>query len=117
MVLLPGSRADAATQICSRIMHHVASMPKHPQLEKDPTISLGFTEFHMADSPETIVARADRALYRAKREGRNCVREDAIFVRPARRSESAQLPAAYKPLPARISQLGRRDPKPGRLGA
>jgi diguanylate cyclase (GGDEF)-like protein len=37
------------------------------------TISLGVSAFKADSSPETIVSRADSALYRAKEKGRNRV--------------------------------------------
>ncbi len=37
------------------------------------TVSIGVTEFQIGDAPETIVARADRALLQAKENGRNRV--------------------------------------------
>lgn len=116
MVLLPGSHADGAAQICMRIMDHVATMPQHPQLKKAPTISLGFTELHDSDTVETLVARADKALYRAKGEGRNCACEEAHNVRGSRRSPSAKLPGLYRPLPGHVVEVGkRRDTRAGRL--
>jgi diguanylate cyclase (GGDEF)-like protein len=36
--------------------------------------SAGFTEIHTSDSVETLVKRADRALYDAKEAGRNTAR-------------------------------------------
>jgi diguanylate cyclase (GGDEF)-like protein len=37
------------------------------------TISLGASEFHDGDTPASLIARADAAMYRAKRAGRNRV--------------------------------------------
>jgi diguanylate cyclase (GGDEF)-like protein len=40
------------------------------------TISLGVSDLREEDSPATLLSRADAALYRAKREGRNRVVSD-----------------------------------------
>jgi diguanylate cyclase (GGDEF)-like protein len=39
------------------------------------TVSIGFTEFGSGDTASTMLMRADAALYDAKREGRNCIRQ------------------------------------------
>jgi diguanylate cyclase (GGDEF)-like protein len=38
------------------------------------TVSVGVTAYQPADTIDTILSRADRALYRAKADGRDCVR-------------------------------------------
>jgi len=37
------------------------------------TISLGVAAYRPGDTPDSLVRRADDALYRAKAQGRNCV--------------------------------------------
>jgi diguanylate cyclase len=37
------------------------------------TVSIGMTQFKKGDTPEKLIARADKALYEAKRKGKNCV--------------------------------------------
>ncbi|MND93165.1 Response regulator PleD [compost metagenome] len=37
------------------------------------TTSVGFTALQAGDTLHTLLARADKALYRAKQSGRNCV--------------------------------------------
>ena len=39
-----------------------------------PTISIGVSASRVGEKPDDLIERADRALYAAKREGRNCVR-------------------------------------------
>ena len=35
------------------------------------TMSMGTTKLHPTDTPDTLVARADKALYKAKENGKN----------------------------------------------
>jgi predicted signal transduction protein with EAL and GGDEF domain len=53
------------------------------------TISIGVTARRSDDTADSMLARADAALYRAKREGRNCVRVAG---------EPAELSAATSPV-------------------
>jgi GGDEF domain-containing protein len=58
--------------------------PRRPPIAAQPifqpddgtraTISIGVTAHQPSDTIDTMLARVDKALYRAKREGRNCVR-------------------------------------------
>jgi len=41
------------------------------------TISIGVATSYAGDTPEVLLKRADQALYRAKRDGRNRVIADA----------------------------------------
>ncbi len=43
------------------------------------TVSLGVAVLRPGETPESLVARADAALYEAKRAGRDCVRTDAAI--------------------------------------
>ncbi len=78
LVLLPGSHAIHAAPICERIVHQVASLDPDPASLVPTTISVGFTECAPGDTPDTILARADRALYSAKKDGRNCAHMEPV---------------------------------------
>ncbi|TWU32955.1 sensor domain-containing diguanylate cyclase/phosphohydrolase [Novipirellula artificiosorum] len=60
-----------------------------PSLGGEPvTASFGVTEFQAGDSPETILARADRALLKAKDNGRNRVIQLGAGNCPSLRAET-----------------------------
>ncbi|MEM9587659.1 MAG: diguanylate cyclase [Planctomycetota bacterium] len=62
-----------ATQRAEDIRRSLESTPLPSLNNETITASFGVTEFQTGDSPETILARADRALLQAKDNGRNRV--------------------------------------------
>lgn len=75
VLLLPMTTADAALAIAEQLREAVASTPFHHHGKPERvTISCGVTELRAGDTPDSVYERADRALYRAKADGRNrCV--------------------------------------------
>jgi diguanylate cyclase (GGDEF)-like protein len=78
VALLPDADIRLAAEIALRL-HGASSPPPMPaSLDgvrfPDVTVSLGFAEMGASDSSESLIASADKALYRAKQGGRNCVR-------------------------------------------
>ncbi|WP_373482237.1 diguanylate cyclase [Acetobacterium sp.] len=71
LIILPDTRLEEATGLAERLRQAVAThlFTKAAQV----TISLGVSAYKIDSSPETIVSRADRALYQAKEKGRNRV--------------------------------------------
>ncbi|MDO9493865.1 MAG: GGDEF domain-containing protein [Acetobacterium sp.] len=71
LIILPDTRLEEATVMAERLRKAVEMNPftKAGQV----TISLGVSAFKTDSSPETIVSRADTALYQAKEKGRNRV--------------------------------------------
>jgi diguanylate cyclase (GGDEF)-like protein len=68
-VVLPEMSADEACEVAQRIGHRVATQ-NFPG--RAVTLSIGVAGFPQdADLPHAVIAAADRALYQAKREGRN----------------------------------------------
>jgi diguanylate cyclase (GGDEF)-like protein len=74
-ILLPASRLAGAMELAARLCQIVAAAPAEVGEKIIPvTISIGVTEFQADETGvESMMARADAALYRAKQTGRNRV--------------------------------------------
>ena len=74
-ILLPGTHRAGARQFADHFRHLVWETPVQSDKGAIPlTISIGVTDISPHDTtPDSILARADAALYRAKNEGRNRV--------------------------------------------
>jgi len=74
VIFLSDSDVKSALDLAERLRNMVERTPFHvEENEIRITISLGVAEYN-ENSPnlETLVARADQALYVAKHKGRNC---------------------------------------------
>ncbi len=76
VVLLPGIDVCSSEKMGQRLIQTVANA-QIQSLDGNPlppvTISIGAAQMNPADTPETFVANADTALYRAKQRGGNLV--------------------------------------------
>jgi len=77
LVLLPATSGEGAKIIAARILELITSL----KIERDlqlitPTVSIGIASTNESDLEGTseLFERADKALYRAKSDGRNCIR-------------------------------------------
>ncbi|MDP1634446.1 MAG: GGDEF domain-containing protein, partial [Gallionellaceae bacterium] len=74
-ILLPGTDAEGAMLFAERLRSQVADTPAlHENITVPITISIGVALFDAKDNAaDSIMVRADMALYRAKADGRNRV--------------------------------------------
>jgi len=72
---------DDAWELAETLRETIATTPIFtPDDGTRVTISVGVTLQRPGDTIDTILSRADRALYRAKQDGRNCVRVAGLDV-------------------------------------
>ena len=76
-VVLPGASLPEAEVVAEQIRLTVAGQKIVRKASRQTlgsvTLSIGVAQFRPTDSDEDLIARADAALYAAKRAGRNCV--------------------------------------------
>ena len=82
MAILPGAALDACAEAAERIRRRIseARLTRRTTGEEisSVTVSIGVAEFRMAESADGMIERCDRALYQAKRSGRNCVVRESV---------------------------------------
>jgi len=72
VILMPETNAEEALAATEKLRTKVEASPFNFRKERVPiTMSFGISEFHALEDAETVFERADKALYRAKDEGRN----------------------------------------------
>jgi two-component system, cell cycle response regulator len=71
VLLLPCSSVDSARELAARLQAKISQTPF--DVIGTVTASFGITMLKNTDSADDVLARADRALYRAKESGRNRV--------------------------------------------
>ena len=74
-VILPETAGEEARTVAQRIRAALEAEPFSPEdgEEVTVTISIGLTEYHAKEELSTFIQRADKAMYRSKRSGRNKV--------------------------------------------
>jgi two-component system cell cycle response regulator len=77
---MPETDMAVATVVAERLRRRIASDPfpiQQGARTVDVTISIGIAALGSDDNAARVIKRADQALYRAKRDGRNRVVPDA----------------------------------------
>ena len=71
-IALPNASQGEAQQIASRLRMAMAAQPlHHAELTLPLTASIGVASWQGGESPDSLVNRADAAMYQAKSQGRN----------------------------------------------
>jgi len=83
MAVLPEANLDNSADVAERIRRRIsdARLTRRATGEEisSVTVSIGVAQFRLAESAEAMIERCDRALYHAKRSGRNCtIKETAV---------------------------------------
>lgn len=74
IILLKNKTLEQAQLIAERIRNHIGSSPINANGQAiNITMSQGLARGQVGDDADDLIERADRALYEAKRSGRNCV--------------------------------------------
>jgi diguanylate cyclase len=75
VILLPGANLSDAQETIVRTQRELTThVFMYDEQRRFITFSGGVTEVRPEDTLESAVARADDAMYRAKHDGKNCVR-------------------------------------------
>jgi two-component system, cell cycle response regulator len=80
VVVMPETDLAVATMVAERLRRRIASEPfliQKGARSVEVTISIGIAALGSGDNAASVLKRADQALYRAKRDGRNRVVPDA----------------------------------------
>lgn len=73
-IILPNTSLKAAEQFSNQLRINISEQLQLPQIKK-VSVSIGLAQFIESDNQEdTVLSRADQALYQAKKDGRDCVR-------------------------------------------
>jgi diguanylate cyclase len=86
-VILPNTDLDGAVTVADSIRQRIASKRivhrKTGEALTKITVSIGVSQFKFGEPVKDFVERADEALYKAKRVGRNCViRQEEVDRKP-----------------------------------
>ena len=86
-VILPETAGEEAKTVAQRIRATLEAETFYPKNgnEVTITISIGVTEYQYKEELSTFIQRADQAMYRSKRDGRNKV--SMLYAEPSLHAE------------------------------
>lgn len=73
-VLLEENSNEQAIAVCERIRKDISELQVPALQGQQLFVSIGVANWQSGDNSASLIERADRALYRAKADGRNCIR-------------------------------------------
>jgi diguanylate cyclase (GGDEF)-like protein len=76
LIVMPGASRDIAMTVGERLRLAIALGGMRYASGEPVTTSIGAAAAHASDTTESLLARADRGLYEAKRQGRNRIVEE-----------------------------------------
>ncbi|GAA6132109.1 GGDEF domain-containing protein [Halopseudomonas sabulinigri] len=81
VVLMPGTSLEQGAIALEELRAGIEASPFHFKNAPVPvTISIGYTQFCQGDTLDDVFDRADKAMYRAKDQGRNRIVQDAQTI-------------------------------------
>lgn len=98
VVIVPERRIQAASELAERLRQTITRLRFEDEPNVKITCSFGVAEVRDADTPESLFERADKALFEAKRSGRNCVKlgEASQPLKPTQQSNRMELVGAFE---------------------
>lgn len=92
-VLLPNTDKDGAERAFNKVHSKMIEtfIINNNKVMNVPTFSAGLAIFSPGETVESLIERADNALYKAKQSGRDCVKFDMKYLGHARKQEEKVL--------------------------